>query len=171
MIKLAIADDEALFRKGMRQLISDFDEMDVVLEAGNGEELLEHLATADTSPDALLLDLKMPGLNGIETAKILQADYSSIRVIVLSTFFSKAFIINMIELGASAYLAKNSLPEEVEATIREVCTKGFSYNQKVMEVIRDNMIQKTKPRIKTPFGVELTRREREILQLICEEYT
>ena len=171
MIHLAIADDEALFRKGMRQLITDFEGMEVGLEATDGADLLRQLRAAAQLPDVLLLDLKMPELNGIETAKVLQAEFHTIRTIILSTYFSKAFIINMIELGAAAYLAKNTLPEEVETTIREVYDKGFAYSREVMAVIRDNMIQKTKPKITTPFGIELTRREREILQLICEEYT
>ncbi len=171
MIRIAIADDEALFRKGMSHLIQDFDGMEVVMEADNGETLLQQLATESALPQVLLLDINMPVLNGIETAKILQKQYPDISIIVLSTFFSKAFIINMIELGAASYLPKNSLPEEVESTIREVADKGFSYNREVMEVIRENMIQKTRPKPILPFEIELTEREKEVLQLICEEYT
>ena len=77
----------------------------------------------------------------------------------------------MIELGAASYLPKNSLPEEVIATIQEVAIKGFSFNREVMEVIRENTIQKTKPKLDNPFGVSLTNREKEVLQLICEENT
>ena len=169
MIQIALADDETLFRKGMSILIEEFEGMQVSLEAQHGRDLLDQLAPLDTLPDILLLDLNMPELNGVETAKILQKDYPSIQIIVLSTYFSKQFIINMIELGASAYLPKNSLPEAVESTIREVADKGFAYNDKVMAVIRENLIKKTRP--KPSFGPELTEREREILQLICEQYT
>jgi len=171
MIKIAIADDEALFRKGMAMLLGEAEDLHIIAEAGDGKELLENLAKAEILPDILLLDMKMPNLNGIEAAKIIREKYSSIRIIVLSTYFSKAFIINMIEIGAASYLPKNTTPEEVESTIREVMTKGFSYNQQVLEVIRDNMIQKTKPKLNTPFGIDLTTREKEVLQLICEENT
>lgn len=155
----------------MGMLINDFEDMQLLLEASDGESLLQQLAVAETLPDIVLLDLNMAGMNGIETAKVLQKDYPSIKVIVLSTYFSKAFIINMIELGAAAYLPKNTPPEEVELTIQVVANKGFYYGREVMEVIRDNMVQKTKPKLNAPFGIGLTDREKEILQLICEEYT
>jgi DNA-binding NarL/FixJ family response regulator len=171
MIHLALADDEALFRKGMKLLLEDYEGINVVLEAQDGEQLLQQLRQAPTLPDVLLLDMKMPNLNGVETAKVLQENFSSIKIIVLSTYFSKAFIVNMIELGAGAYLPKNATPDEVVATIREVYNNGFSYNQAVLEVIRDNMLQKSKPKMPLSFGVDITSREKEILQLICEEYT
>ncbi|PHN07616.1 response regulator transcription factor [Flavilitoribacter nigricans] len=113
----------------------------------------------------------MPRLNGIEVARVLRDQYPELRVIVLSTYFSRAFIINMIELGAGAYLPKNAVPEDVVRTIREVKGKGFSYDHHVMEVIRDNMIQKTKPKAHLEPGLDITTREQEIVQLICEEYT
>lgn len=171
MIHLALADDEALFRKGMKLLLEDYEGISVVLEAQDGEQLLQQLRQATSLPDVLLLDMKMPNLNGVETAKVLQENFPSIKIIVLSTYFSKAFIVNMIELGAGAYLPKNATPDEVVATIREVYNNGFSYNQAVLEVIRDNMLQKSKPKMPLSFGVEITSREKEILQLICEEYT
>lgn len=171
MINIAITDDEALFRKGIAALVEDFTGIQVILEAGNGKELLTLLESTEQRPDILLLDLNMPELNGIQTAKILHKDYPSIKIIILSTYFSKAFIINMIEIGAASYLPKNALPEEVEQTIQEVAKKGFSYNDAVMGVIRENMMQKTRPKIKTPFKIDLTNREQEVLQLICEQYT
>ena len=171
MIHLALADDEALFRKGLKLLLEDYEGISVVLEAQDGEQLLQQLHKATSLPDVLLLDMKMPNLNGVDTAKVLQEKFPSIKIIVLSTYFSKAFIVNMIELGAGAYLPKNANPDEVAATIREVYSNGFSYNQAVLEVIRDNMMQKSKPKMPLSFGVEITSREKEILQLICEEYT
>lgn len=171
MIKVALADDEALFRKGMKLLLEDYEGIEVLLEAQDGAQLLQLLQQAPTLPDVLLLDMKMPNLNGVDTAKALQEYFPGIKIIVLSTYFSKAFIVNMIELGAGSYLPKNTNPDEVVATIREVYNNGFSYNQAVLEVIRDNMLQKSKPKMPLSFGVEITSREKEILQLICEEYT
>ncbi|MEO1448313.1 MAG: response regulator transcription factor [Bacteroidota bacterium] len=167
--RIALTDDETLFRKGMRILIEGFEDMEVVMEAGNGRELLDQLATADPLPDIALLDLNMPELNGVETAKALQKQFPALKVIILSTYFSKKFIINMIELGASGYLPKNSLPEEVERTLREVADKGFSYGDEVMTVIRENLVKKERP--KPTFAPQLTEREKEVLQLICEQHT
>ncbi|MBI1224282.1 MAG: response regulator [Bacteroidetes bacterium] len=170
MIKLAIADDEALFRKGLIMLLAG-DEIEIAFEATDGEHLLEQLKNAETLPDILLLDLNMPKLNGVDAAKYIHEHYPSLKFIVLSTYFSKAFITNMLEIGAAAYLAKNSSPEEMKKTISEVYTNGFCYNREVLEVIRENMVHKTKPKLSNPFGVQLSDREKEILQLICEEYT
>lgn len=170
-MKIAIADDEALFRKGIAMILQDMEGMELVLEAGDGQDLINQLAQKASPPDIVLLDLNMPAMNGIETAKALQAEYPGLKFIVLSTYYSKAFIINMIELGAAAYLAKNATPEEMEHTIREVAGKGFYYDQKVMEVIRENMVKKTRPKMRSSFLSEITEREREVLQLICEELT
>lgn len=171
MIRIAIADDEALFRKGLLLLLEEETDFEIAFEAEDGQQLLDQLKATAQLPDIILLDLNMPRLSGIEAAKLIREHYPEMKFVVLSTFFSKAFIINMIEIGAASYLAKNASPEEMKTTIREVNEKGFSYNQQVLEVIRENMVQKTKPKLTNPFGVELTEREREVLQLICEEYT
>ena len=170
-IYVAIADDEALFRKGLSLLLEEDPEISVIIDAGNGQELLDALTTAERLPKVLLLDLKMPVLDGIETAKILKNDYPEINFIVLSTHFSKAFIVNMIELGAAGYLPKNSEPTEVIQTIRAVHEKGFYYNTTVLEVVREYMLTKKIPKLGTLHEEPLTSREQEILQLICEQYT
>ena len=168
-ISIAIADDEALFRKGMKLILNSYDKLHVKLEAEDGEDLIQKLEEAASLPDILLLDLKMPKLNGIEAAKIVRAQFPEVKIIVLSTHFSRAFVTNMLEIGASSYLPKNSEPEEVVETIEAVYDKGFYYNAKVMEIIRENMMSKDLPR--ASFSVDLTSREKEILQLICEQYT
>lgn len=169
-IFLGIADDEALFRRGMGLLIDDFAHMELVVEAANGQDLLDQLASQEPLPHVILLDLKMPVLNGVETAKALRADYPDIKVIVVSTYFSKSFVINMLEIGAAAYLPKNSDPEEMERAILTVADKGFYYSEDVMAIIRENMLDKRKP-AKPSFDPQLTSREQEVLQLICEQYT
>lgn len=168
-ISIAIADDEVLFRKGMKLILNSYPKLQVDFEAENGADLLKQLADSKKLPDVLLLDLKMPVMNGIETAKVLQKEYPSVKTIVLSTHFSRAFIINMIELSAVAYLPKNSQPTEVVSTIEAVYENGFFYNSQVLGIIRENLISKKKP--KAQFSIELTTREKEVLQLICEQYS
>jgi DNA-binding NarL/FixJ family response regulator len=168
-ISIAIADDETLFRRGMKLILNDYPRFQVDLEAENGVDLLDTLSTVETLPDILLLDLKMPKMNGIETAKVLQKKYPDIKIIVISTHFSRAFIINMIELSAVAYLPKNSQITDVVATIESVYENGFYYNNEVLTIIRENIISKKKP--KAQFSLELTNREKEVLQLICEQHT
>lgn len=170
-IRIALTDDEALFRKGLRSLLEEAEGLDVLWEAEDGQDLLDKLSSADPLPEVLLLDLKMPRLTGIEAAKVIREKYPDIRIVVLSTYFSKAFIVNMIEIGAGAYLAKNTDPDEVIMTIREVHQKGFYYSGPVMEVIREHVMAPHAPKPKPVFEVEITTREQEILQLICEQYT
>ncbi len=169
-IRLAIADDEVLFRKGMRMLLGDADDIDVLFEAENGNDLLQKLAAAETLPTIILLDLNMPELNGIDATKILKKEYPEIAIIVLSTHFSKGIVFSLIQLGVSSYLAKNTEPDEVEQTIREVAKSGFFYNAEIQQIIRENFVSKQKPHFHA-FNVKLTKRELEVLQLICEQHT
>lgn len=168
---VAIADDERLFRTGIARILSDYEDIELVLEAANGQEFVDQLASTDTLPDIILLDLNMPVLNGIDAATILQKMYPQIRLIILSSYDSSTHILKMIELGAAAYIVKNSTPEQMIKTIREVYRKGFSYNDQVLNIIRQNMIAKVRPQLKKPFMPNISAREQEILQLICEEYT
>lgn len=170
-IRVGIADDEGLFRKGLISLLEDETDLTFTLEAADGAQLLEQLATADPLPHVLLLDLKMPNLNGIDAAKQLRDDYPDLRIIVLSTYYSDAFILNMIEIGAASYLPKNTEPDEVARIIRDVHRNEFSYTPDILRVIHQKMRKKKKPKPVRSFNVSLTRREREILQLICDEYT
>ncbi|HNM24940.1 MAG TPA: response regulator transcription factor, partial [Saprospiraceae bacterium] len=102
IISLAIADDEALFRRGMRLILQDYPDIQVLLEAENGEDLLDKIRAVPDPPDVLLLDLKMPVMGGIEAAKIIREQFPSIHIVVLSSHVSKAFILNMIEIGAAS---------------------------------------------------------------------
>lgn len=169
-MKIAIADDEALFRKGISRLLDDFG-AELAFEAENGEALIKKLRASSQLPDLLLIDLNMPIVNGIDACKVIQKEFPDLKYIILSTYYSKAYILNMIELGAAAYLSKNATPEDMQTTIQQVLENGFYYDKNVMNVIRENMIKKNKPSFRTPFGISLTEREEEVLQLICEEYT
>ena len=171
MIHIAIADDEALFRKGMTLLINDYEDLQISLDACDGQDLLDKLENADPMPEVLLLDLNMPNLNGIKASKIVRERYPDLKIIIISTYFSDAFVINMIELGAASYLPKNTEPALVASTIREVQSQGFSYNTDIQRVIRDNMLKKKKSRPITDFKSKISAREMEVLQLICQEYT
>ena len=170
-VLIAIADDEALFRRGMRLILEDYPGMKVMLEAENGQDLLDKIRASDELPDVLLLDLKMPVMGGIEAAEVIRREFPSILIVVISSHFSKAFIINMIEIGASAYLGKNTAPDEVVETIRMVREKGFYYNTSVMAIIRENIMAPVQGKHSRDLQVEITNREKEVLQLICEEYT
>ena len=170
MIQIGIIDDEALFRKGIERIIGDFEGIEVILEAGNGQEFLEKLNHIPIPPEIALLDLKMPVLNGVDTAQILSHRYPGIKIMALSTYYSESFVIKMIEIGAAAYLPKNTDPSEVEHALHSIATNGFYYNEYVQRTLLKRLRKQNKTS-SSPFNRQITPREKEVLQLICEQYT
>lgn len=169
-IKLAIADDQVLFRKGLASITGDFDIVDSIVEANNGRELIELLQTF--KPEVILMDLKMPEMDGIEATKIIRNEYPEIKIIVLSMYDDDKFILHLLELGANGYLLKNADPEEVEEAIEAVVKGGYYFNDYVTKVMHNGLFSK-KEKIKPSLNskVNLTPREMEVLELICKEYT
>ena len=168
-IKIVLADDEELFRKGIYFLLQREKNIEVVFEASNGAEIIDYLKTCDTQPDIILMDLKMPGINGVEATKIIHKEFSEVKIIALTSYNTKSFIANMINVGAVSYLVKSASPIEMIETINEVAIKGFYYNDIVMEVIQDDILSNNKSN-KSTFDEEfLTNREREVLTLICQQ--
>ncbi|SHM10252.1 response regulator transcription factor [Flavobacterium chilense] len=169
-IKIALVDDEVLFRKGISFLLQREDNMDILFEASNGEELLTHLNNDEIKPDIIIMDLKMPVLNGVEATKIIRKSFPEIKIIALTSYDTKSFIANMIQVGAVAYLIKNTTPKDLIYTINQVEKKGFHYNQNVLQTIQETIIsaKNSKGNLETGF---LSPREIEILQLICQQKT
>ncbi|MEM6684536.1 MAG: response regulator transcription factor [Bacteroidota bacterium] len=172
IIKIAIADDEALFRAGMSFILTRVKNFEIIFEAENGSDLIEKLKVAPEKPDVILMDLKMPLLNGVESTKILQKEHPEIKVIAVTSYDGKSFITNMIDVGASSYLLKNTSPKIVVHTINEVYDKGFYYDERVLKIIHENLLSAKSKRIKSDLDNNLlTKREKEILELICNQYT
>ncbi len=169
-IKLAIADDQKLFRRGMAALISSFNQMEILFEAENGRELLDLCASETEKPDIIILDLSMPVLNGLETLKILKEDFPSIRVIILTIHEAENFVLSTIQAGANGYLAKNAEPEEVELAIREVYKNDFHFSMAMLELMRTGLVKKTQS-VLLENENKLTRRETEVLILICKQFS
>lgn len=169
-IKIVLADDEELFRKGIYFLLQREKNIEVVFEASTGDELITYLKNATSYPDIVLMDLKMPGLNGVEATKIIHKEFSDIKVIALTSYNTKSFIANMIDVGAVSYLVKSASPQEMIETINEVAKKGFFYNEMVLDVIEENIL--SSKATKSLFDEEfLTNREREVLTMICQQMT
>lgn len=168
MIKVAIADDQLLFRKGIEALINGFKNMKLVLEADSGRSLLEALEKEEPLPDVILLDLKMPDMNGMEASKLIHEKYPAIKIIILSVYDDQKFIIHLLELGVHGYLFKNSEPAEVCSAIETVMKTGFYLNEPVLLAMREGIQKKSKVSIDS-YG--LSTRELEVLALICKEFT
>ncbi len=169
---MVIADDEELFRVGMVHILYSDKDINIMFEAANGKELLDFLAGCDALPDIVIMDIKMPELNGVEATKIVNKAYPEVGIVALTTYNTKSFIRNMIDVGASAYLVKNSSPDKVLHTIKQVFYKGFYYDNQVMKIINQAGASKKNTADKSVFDDSfLTPREREVLELICKQYT
>lgn len=173
-IKIVIADDELLFQKGISFILGREKNMEIIKEVGNGQELMDYLNSIDDLPDVVLMDLKMPHLNGVEATKLMSSKFPTIKIIALTSYNTDSFIANMIHVGAVSYLVKNATPKEMIDTINEVYDKGFYYNDVVLKVINDGLISPNqKAKLNKSFFSDdyLTNREREILQLICMQHS
>jgi len=168
IIKLAIADDETLFRQGITFILDKENNIEISIQAEHGNDLIKQLNHSRDLPEVILMDLKMPDLNGVETTKIIKKKFPEIKIIALTSYYSKPFILNMINQGAVAYLAKNATPTEVINTINQVAIKGFYYDENVMSILEEASLKMNK---KTKDDEYLTKREREVLKLICEQKT
>lgn len=168
-IKIAIADDQKLFRRGMIALLKDFG-LQVVIEAEDGEDLVHQLTTQ--RPDLILLDLKMPKMDGLDALQHIKKQYPQIKVLILTMHDHEKFILHTLELGANGFLLKDAEPEEVHKAIHQTIEKGDYYNDKIIEVMRKGLTQKKK-KGKPSFSANesLSERELEVLQLTCEGLT
>lgn len=123
-VRLLVADDHAVVRKGIRQILADAPEMEVVAEASNGLETLELMRS--TEVDVVILDLSMPGLSGLETVKKIRQDCPRVPILVLSMHPEEQYAVRVMRTGAAGYLTKDSAPEELVAAVRSVAN-GHKY--------------------------------------------
>ena len=114
-IRIIVADDHKLFRKGLISILSDLPQVSVIAEAENGEQLLNILKTTPT--DIVLLDLRMPLMDGYEVLAIVKSKFPTVKAIVISMFDAESHIVNAIEAGAKGFLTKDSDPEEIAIAI------------------------------------------------------
>ena len=169
MIKVAIADDHKIFRKGVILSLRPYTNIKFVLEAENGDELLAGLAEA--APDVVLMDLRMPQKDGIETTKIVSKQFPNMFVLVLSMYEDERFVSHLMENGANGYLLKNAEPQEIRKAIMDVYEKGYYLNNFVNRIIikKAHSKQKTLPSLNNE--VTISDKEKEVLQYICMEFT
>ncbi|MBV7529951.1 response regulator transcription factor [Chitinophaga sp. sic0106] len=170
-IKVAIADDHKIFRSGVINTLIPYENISVIFEADDGQHLLDIMEKQQ--PDVILMDLKMPNLDGIEATVKVKAKYPDVKVIILTMYEDDNFIVHLVENGANAYLLKNAEPEEIYEAICTTYDKGFYFNENVNLALLKKVLHKTKQHIKPTLKneVQLNDREMEVLKLICNEQT
>jgi DNA-binding NarL/FixJ family response regulator len=171
-VRILIVDDHTLMRSGIRALLEKSEDLRVVGEAGNGYDALRLMDELD--PHVVLLDISLPGLNGLEVAAKARKDHPNIRIVFLSMHSGEEYILKALSMGAAGYVLKDATTNELELAVR-CATKGETYlspavSTKVVASYLDRLSGGGKPSGASPFEL-LTPRQREILQLIAEGYT
>lgn len=167
-MRILLADDHKIMREGLRALLEKQHDIQVIAEAENGLDAVR--LTHRLKPDLVIMDIGMPGLNGVEATRQIVAEVPGVKVIALSMHSDRRFVIEMLKVGASGYLLKDSASEELTLAIRAVAANQPYLSPKITDVvIKDYLgaLSKTEP---TAFTV-LTAREREVLQLLAEGKT
>jgi DNA-binding NarL/FixJ family response regulator len=160
MIRVLITDDHAIVRTGLAQLLGTTDDLVLVGEAGDGARAVE--LAAELRPDVVLMDLSMPGVDGVRATASIVADNPDVRILVLTSFSDQTRILDALEAGADGYLLKHSEPEVILAGIREVMTGGSPLDPKAARVL----LSQRRITSSAEAGVHLTGREREVLRMV-----
>ena len=171
MITIAMADDHAMLRQGLASMIEAFGDYKVVLQAGNGKELIA-MIDKKALPDIALLDISMPEMNGYDTAVYLQQHFPSIKMLAVSMMDNENAIIRMIKNGARGYVLKDAEPAELRQALYNVHTKGYHYSELVTSKLIFNMNRQGLDG--GPLSTNnstFSARELDLLKYVCTELT
>lgn len=170
-IRIAITDDDGLIVKLLESYLSTQKGFEVIFTAESGDDLIAFLESTSVLPDVLLLDLKMKGMDGVEVTRHLKTNFSSIKVIIVSSHYQRSFMNFMLKTGASAFLPKGVSPTLLTEIIPVVHEKGVFFMEDQMEAIREQIATKSTQKSIFDNGSELSKREIEVLQLISQQKT
>lgn len=163
-VRILLADDHKLFRLGLRQLIEQHREVEVVAEAATGLEAVA--LSKQFLPDVILLDISMPELNGIEAARRIHEEAVDVRVIIVSMHSDRRYVLEALRAGVRGYLLKDSAPEEIFQAIRKVLSGEFYLSPNINEQVISAFVKRSS---ESPSAFDiLSGREREVLQLLAE---
>ena len=165
---IIIADDHQLLREGLIKLIGKAFPDSIIKGAANGKEVLSLLKSSPC--DLLLMDLDMPEMDGFDTSIEVLKRYPDTRILIISGYSNEKHIYYLVEIGVHGFINKNASPQELEEAINDILSKGFHYNEAMVQIMRNGIIQKSsKPTFR--LKKELNQREKEVLKQICMEKT
>ena len=175
-INIGLVEDQFLFREGMKAILSSYDEFEVVFESEDGFSVMNKLNQSTVIPHVMLVDLSLPkngdeDFDGIAVTDVIVENFPDTKILILSVHDDDAFIAELIERGAHGYLVKDSDPGEVTEAIKSVYSNGSYINQRTLMAIQKRMNQKHKPKLKKDNEEPLTRREIDVLRLVCQQKT
>lgn len=167
-MNIIIVDDHGIIREGLKRLIHEHPDMEVVGEAGDGRTAIK--LAEELTPDLILMDISMPDMNGIEAARLILKQNPAIKIIALSMHSEKRFVIEMLKTGALGYILKSYLFDEVLKAIEVVRKNDYYLSPQITDVIVENCISKQSLPAKQ-LTDSLATREREIIRFVAEGLT
>lgn len=168
-IKLALVDDHDIVRHGLKLLLENEEQIEILFEASDGTTFFENLE--NSLPDVVLLDISLPDISGIEITKRLSAEYPGVFVLILSMYTDEDFVINAVKAGAKGYLPKNSKREELIEAIKTVRSGDEYFSKQISETMARSYINKVKDDKEPDPLALLTEREHEILKYVVEGFS
>lgn len=165
-IRILLADDHTILRKGLRLLLEREADFTIVAEAGNGREAVD--AVSRESPDVVIMDIAMPSMNGIEATKRVSHEHPRTATIILSVHSDEAYVLRALKAGARGYLLKDSAEGDLIQAVRVVAAGKAYFSPAVSKILADDYVRQVREQgVDDPYDL-LTARERELLQLIAE---
>lgn len=170
MIRVMIADDHNMFVEGIESILDGINDIQVVSKCHTGPEVFEKLA--ETPADVILLDINLPGMNGIEVCQKLSKEFPDVKVLALSMHNEESFVTEILKYGALGYILKNTGKKELISAI-ETINRGQSYfSEEVTETIMKSLVnQRTGSKKTSSLAPKISRREKDVLDLIIKEMT
>jgi DNA-binding NarL/FixJ family response regulator len=169
LIRLAIADDHKIFRDGIRMALKNRDFIKIIWEADDGKDMMHKLRIK--TPDILLMDIRMPEVDGVHALQMIRKEYEDVKIIILSMYDDKETITKMMEHGANAFLTKTTDPDEIYKAIISCMNEDFYFNELVNSAVLLRLQQKKNVRKFYPTTVKFNEKELKILKLISEDKT
>jgi DNA-binding NarL/FixJ family response regulator len=168
-IKVSIADDHKIFRDGIKMALKDREYLKILWEAEDGRDLMHKLKLKQ--PDVLLMDIRMPEIDGVNAIGILRKEYEHIKIIVLTMYDDQEMITKMMEMGANAYLTKTTDPDEIYQAILTCMNDDFYFNDLVNKAVLLKLQHKKTVKQFYPNPVKFSEKELKILKCIAEDKT
>jgi DNA-binding NarL/FixJ family response regulator len=168
-IKVAIADDHKIFRDGIKMALKDRDYLKILWEAEDGKDLMHKIKLKQ--PDVLLMDIRMPEIDGVNAIGIIRKEYEDIKIIVLTMYDDQEMITKMMEMGANAYLTKTTEPEEIYQAILTCMNDDFYFNDLVNKAVLLKLQHKKAVKQFYPNPIKFSEKEIKILKCIAADKT
>src|SRR5258705_12107964 len=169
LIKIAIADDHKIFRDGIKMALASKDNLKMIWEAEDGKDLMHKINIK--KPDVLLMDIRMPEIDGINAIGMLRKQYEEVKIIVLTMYDDQEMISKMMEMGANAYLTKTTDPDEIYQAILACMNDDFYFNDLVNKAVLSKLQTKRQVRQFYPDTIKFSEKEVKILRLLAQDKT